>query len=154
MGNCFKFLQQGPYKPNRRPDNDLYFLSETNLDGQTLVPRIPKNFFTDNGLEDNTTKRVCFAPTIDNCLLGLSMNCKNKEFYVHVPVGLFSVIYPNKAQVPDVEITGEMWICKPVKIECVGKIKVDGGDGKPGRKYTYGDNIVDELFGWKWHYVM
>jgi hypothetical protein len=64
------------------------------------------------------------------------------------------VITPTRNQVPDVHITGERWICKPVKIECVGKIKVIDDDGKPGRKYTYGNGIEAELFGWKWHYVM
>ena len=154
MNNYFKSLQERYSKTNKVTENDLFFLSQTNMDGKTLTPRIPKNFFTENGFEDNKTKRVCFATSIDACLMGLSMNCKNKEFYVHVPVGMFSVITPTVNQVPDVHITGERWICKPVKIECVGKIKVTGDDGKPGRKYTYGNGIEAELFGWKWHYIM
>jgi hypothetical protein len=123
------------------------------MDGQILTPRIPRNFFTDNGFEDNKTRRVCFAPSIDKCLLGLSMNCKNKEYFVHVPIGSFAVIYPTKIDVPDVEITGEIWVCDPVKIECVGKIKVDDRNGLV-YKYTYGDNINDVLFGWNWHYIV
>lgn len=154
MNDYFRFLQEQHNNPNKKSMNKgLIFLSETNMDGKTLTPRVPKNFFTENGFEDNKTKRVCFTQSIDNCLLGLSMNCKNKEFYVHVPVGLYTVVYPTKAQVPDVELTGEAWICKPVKVECVGKIKVIGEDGLPGRKYTYGDGIVAELFGWKWRYI-
>jgi hypothetical protein len=123
------------------------------MDGQILTPRIPRNFFTDNGFEDNKTRRVCFAPSIDKCLLGLSMNCKNKEYFVHVPIGSFAVIYPTKIDVPDVEITGEIWVCDPVKIECVGKIRVDDRNGLV-YKYTYGDNISDVLFGWNWHYIV
>ena len=152
MNDYFKFLQQ---RSNRNLDNKgLIFLSETNMHGKTLTPRIPKNFFTKNGFEDNRTKRVCFTQSIDNCLLGLSMNCKGKEYYVHVPVGSFTVVYPTKAQVPDVDITGETWICEPVKVECLGKIRVIGEDGKPGRRYTYGNGIEAELFGWKWQYVV
>ena len=154
MNDYFRFLQEQFHNQNKKQDDKgLIFLSETNMDGKTLTPRVPKNFFTENGFEDNKTKRVCFAKSIDACLLGLSMNCKGKEFYVHFPVGDFKVVHPTKAQVPDVEITGETWVCQPVKIECVGKIKVIGDDGKPGRKYTYGNGIVAELFGWKWRYI-
>lgn len=153
MANYFKFLQD-QYNNSKKPQQKgLIFLSEINMNGQTLVPRIPKNFFTDNGLEDNKTNRVCFAQSIDKCLLGLSMNCKNKIFYVHTPVGQYSVYYPTKAQVPDIELTGEVWVCEPVKIECVGKIKVEDKSGIV-YSYTYGNNIKDELYGWKWHYIM
>ena len=154
MNDYFRFLQE-QYEKSRKPqEKGLIFLSENNMHGHTLTPRIPKNFFTDNGFEDNKTKRVCFAQSIDKCLLGLSMNCKGKVFYVHFPVGDYSPYYPTKAQVPDVELTGEVWVCKPVKIECVGKIKVISSDGLPGRKYTYGNGIEAELFGWKWKYIM
>ena len=155
MGNYFKFLQEQQMLSELRSNNKgLIFLSETNMDGQTLIPRVPKNFFTENGFEDNKTKRVCFAQSIDKCLMGLSMNCKGKEFYVHTPIGSFKTFHPTKAQVPDVHITGETWVCEPVKIKCLGKIRVVGDDGKPGRQYTYGNGIVAELFGWKWKYVV
>ena len=155
MDNYFKFLQEQQIRKNNSQTNKgLVFLSETNMHGQTLIPRIPRNFLTDNGFEDNKTKRVCFAQSIDKCLLGLSMNCKGKIFYVHTPVGQFKVIHPTKAQVPDVHLTGETWICEPVKIECLGKIKVIDDDGLPGRKYTYGNGIEAELFGWKWKYIV
>ena len=80
MNNYFKSLQERYSKTNKVTGNDLFFLSQTNMDGKTLTPRIPKNFFTENGFEDNKTKRVCFATSIDACLMGLSMNCTNKEF--------------------------------------------------------------------------
>lgn len=155
MNNYFKYLQEQQTRKNvRQANKGLIFLSETNMHGKTLIPRIPRNFLTDNGFEDNKTKRVCFAQSIDKCLLGLSMNCKGKIFYVHTPVGQFNVIHPTKAQVPDVHITGETWVCEPVKIECLGKIKVIDDDGLPGRKYTYGDGLEAELYGWKWKYIV
>ena len=151
MFNQFKRFQN----INRKDfNNQLLFLSETNLNGRTLKPRIPKNFFTENGFEDNRTKRVCFSPSIDSCLMCLSMNCKNKEFYVHVPVGNYRITYPTVHQVPDVQYTGEMWICEPVEVECIGKIKVENEDGVPAHVYTYGDGIEAKLFGWKWHYIV
>jgi hypothetical protein len=155
MNNYFKYLQEQEMRKNiRQANKGLIFLSETNMHGKTLIPRIPKNFFTENGFEDNKTKRVCFAQSIDKCLLGLSMNCKGKIFYVHTPVGQFNVIHPTKEQVPDVHITGETWICEPVKIECLGKIKVIGDDDLPGRKYTYGNGIEAELYGYMWKYIV
>ena len=155
MNNYFRYLQEQQTRNNvRRANKGLIFLSETNMHGKTLIPRIPRNFLTDNGFEDNKTKRVCFAQSIDKCLLGLSMNCKGKIFYVHTPVGQFNVIHPTKAQVPDVHITGETWVCEPVKIECLGKIKVIDDDGLPGRKYTYGNGLEAELYGWKWKYIV
>ena len=152
MDDYLKSLQK-IYESIHQKNINLFFLSQDNMNGKTLTPRVPKNFFTENGFEDNVTKRVCFAASVDKCLMGLSMNCKNKEFYVHVPVGDFKIITPTKKQVPDSGVTGEKWICKPVKIKCIGKIKVIDDDGKPGHKFTYGDNHEAELYGWKWEYV-
>ena len=141
------------YENMERKGNNLFFLSQNNMDGKILTPRIPKNYFTDNGFEDNKIKRVCFASSVDKCLMGLSMNCKDKEFYVHVPVGVFKVVTPTKKQVPDSGVTGEKWICAPVKIKCIGKIRVIDDDGKPGHEFTYGDGYKAELYGWKWEYI-
>ena len=47
MNNYFKFLQEQQIQKNSRQVNKgLIFLSETNMHGKTLTPRIPKNFFT------------------------------------------------------------------------------------------------------------
>ena len=43
---------------------NIYHLSETNLDGSTLSPRIPNNYMTKNGYEDNKTP----SPIFDNLL--------------------------------------------------------------------------------------
>jgi hypothetical protein len=154
MNNYFKHLQNQYNNPKQPQEKGLIFLSETNMNGKILTPRIPKNFLTDNGFEDNKTKRVCFTQSIDNCLLSLSINCKNKMFYVHTPVGNYSVYYPTRAQVPDVDITREIWVCEPVELKCLGKILVIDRDGLPGRRYTYGNGLMDELFGWKWKYIV
>ena len=137
---------------NESKSDNLYFISENNMDGKTLQPRIPNNYFTQNGYEENQTKRVCFSTSIDKCLMALSMNCKGKEYYVHQPVGEYTIINPTIKDVPDSKITGEKWITSPVKIKCVSKIKVLDDDGKDGKKFNYGENTA-ELYGWKWKYI-
>lgn len=137
---------------NESKSDDLYFISENNMDGKILQPRIPNNYFTKNGYEENQTKRVCFSTSIDKCLMALSMNCKGKEYYVHQPVGEYTIINPTIKDVPDSKITGEKWITSPVKIKCVSKIKVLDDDGKDGKKFNYGENTA-ELYGWKWKYI-
>ena len=137
---------------NESKSDNLYFISENNMDGKILQPRIPNNYFTQNGYEENQTKRVCFSTSIDKCLMALSMNCKGKEYYVHQPVGEYTIINPTIKDVPDSKITGEKWITSPVKIKCVSKIKVLDDDGKDGKKFNYGENRA-ELYGWKWEYI-
>lgn len=43
---------------------EVFFISTADLDRQTLIPRVPKNFLTEQGYEDNTTKRVCLSTSI------------------------------------------------------------------------------------------
>ena len=64
----------------------LYFLSTTSMDNTILQPRIPDNYLVKNGYEDNKTKRVCFAPSIDKWLMGLYRNLKGEKLCVHVAI--------------------------------------------------------------------
>lgn len=130
----------------------FYHLSEKNLDGRTLTPRVPSNFLIDNGYEDATTKRVCLSPFIDNALVAMSDNLKDKEFYVHVPAErLAGFKHPTEKQVPDVRITKEIWALKPVKLKCIGKIHVTEANDIAGT-YQYGDQKA-ELYSWCWEWV-
>ena len=135
----------------------LYFISETPIDSTTsIVPRIPNNFMTRNGYEDNTTPRVCFSTSIDGCLTGLSMNVSDKTFYVYHPISNARIITPTIKQVPDVKITNERWICDSVHLHYVGKIKAfdENGPKDDGIPYRYGKNNEHEArlyrWGWKW----
>ena len=135
----------------------LYFISETPIDSTTsIVPRIPNNFMTKNGYEDNTTPRVCFSTSIDGCLTGLSMNVSDKTFYVYHPISNARIITPTIKQVPDVKITNERWICDSVHLHYVGKIKAfdENGPKDDGIPYRYGKNNEHEArlyrWGWKW----
>lgn len=132
--------------------NKLFFLSDKNMNNKTLTPRTPNNYFTKNGYEDAKTKRVCFAPSIDKALMGLSANLTNKEFYVHVPIGEYKTYKPTKKEVPDSNITGEIWITNSVKVICIGKIVVIKDKGLKGHKFKYGDKEA-ELYDWKWEWV-
>ena len=129
----------------------LYFVSKVNMNNELLKPRIPDNYLTRNGYEDNKTSRVCFSETIEGCLSGLSQNINGWELYVHVPDGEYKVIKPTIKQVPDVNITKERWICSNVTIKCIGKIKVKD-NGKPGIKYKYGNNEA-ELYTWDYEWL-
>ena len=133
---------------------ELYFLSPDNMDGKTLSPRVPDNFLIKNGYEDGETPRVCFAKSIDGALMALSQNLKGKELYVHQPVDpdFNNIVEPSIEQVPDVELTTEVWYTDDIEVKTIGKILVEEDDGLPGHKYTYGDNEA-ELYGWKWKWL-
>ena len=135
-------------------ETNLIFLSDKNMDGKTLTPRVPNNFLIKNGYEDSTTSRICFASSIDKALMAISRNLKGEELYVHIPknINKKAIYKPTVKEVPDVKITGEIWYKEPVDLECVGKILITADDGKDGHKYTYG-NKTAELYGWNWEWV-
>lgn len=132
----------------------MYFISTSNMDNKTLEPRVVDNYFTRNGYEDNTTKRVSFAPSVNRCLMGLSQDVSNKDFYVYEPSDRSNLdIYkPNPKAVPDSSVTGELWVTTPVKLKRVGKIHCTGDDGKEGKKFNYGTHTA-ELYGWNFEWI-
>lgn len=140
------------YHTESKSNNQIYFISDKNMNGKVLSPRIPDNYFTRHGYEDTKTKRVCFTPSIDKSLMALSNNITGKEFYVHIAIGEYKVYKPTVKQVPDSKVTGELWVTKPVKVSCIGKIKVISDMGLPGHKFSYGDKEA-ELYDWKWEWV-
>jgi len=133
-------------------DKQYYHVSQSNLDGKTLQPSIPNNYFTKNGYEDNKTKRVCFTNSIDNCLRALSQKCTNMELYVHILDGNYNVYTPSIDEVPDCKVTGEVWVTKPCKVKCIGKIKVIGDRGEDSLPFKYG-NKTAELYDWDWEWI-
>jgi hypothetical protein len=139
------------YSKNKK----MYFISPTSMDNKVLTPRIPDNYFTKNNYEDNVTKRVCFAPSVDKCLMGLSMNLKDKEFFAHIPIEgqQLNIVHPSVKQVPDSKITGEIWVTNPVKIKCIGRIRVTGDSGKDGHKFKYGEKYYAELYDWDYEWI-
>lgn len=145
--NPWKALHEGV---SPKSHNTLYHLSERNLDGNILNPRIPSNYMTNNGFEENITPRVSFSTSINGCLRAMSMNLKDKELYVHKAVGKYDHKKISNREVPDQSITKEIWVTSNVKIECIGKIKI--GEAKDKElKYTYGKHTA-ELYDWDWEW--
>lgn len=130
---------------------EYYFVSESS-DIKSMVPRIPDNYMTRHGYEDSKTPRVCFAPSINSCLMALSQKCTGMEFYVYIPDGNYDIYHPSVSQVPDVNITGEVWIKSKVRVKKIGKIKVIGDKGLDGHPYRYG-NKTAELYDWDWKWI-
>ena len=103
-----------------------YHISESNLDGVVLKPRVPTSRM-DN--EDGRKRRVCFSTNIRGCLKGIDVECYlcfgDDEYYVHVPHNYKGKVYkPSEKEVPDSKETREKWFLNKVKVRCVGKIKV------------------------------
>ena len=126
-----------------------YFIS-SNDSLSELNPRVPDNYFTKNGYEDNATPRISFAPSIDKCLAGLSQNVEGNTYSVYKPIDIskHKVFKPNPKAVPDSLITDELWICESVKLEKVGSIKVTGNRGQAGKKFSYGDKTAELYDDW------
>ena len=135
---------------------NMYRLDHDNFDGKILQPQVPDNYFTRNGYEDNSTPRVCFARDIKHCLRAMSCNCTGMEFYVHVPLSFYDakshLKRPLSKEVPGADITGEIWITRPVKLLCIGKIRVIKDTGEKGFKFKYGPHTV-ELYDWEWEWI-
>lgn len=133
---------------------DYYLVYTSNCDGKTLNPKVPSNFLTKNGFEDNKTSRVIACNSINGCLRAAGKNLKGKRLFVHKIVSDETPHIPGPSQVPYSRITGEAWFTKPVKLKCIGQIMVIGDDGKPGYPYTYGPNKqVGKLKGWRYQWV-
>lgn len=135
----------------------FYFISQHGDWNESVIhPRVPSNFMTKNGYEENKIPRVCFSTSIDGCLRALSQNVNGKEFYVYNPEisSKHTVYKPTQKEVPDAKVTNEHWILQPVTLYCIGKIRVTGEKGN-GIPYKYGDKnqYTAELYDWKWKWI-
>lgn len=113
----------------------FYHLSKTD-DIKKLTPKVPAKVASrKNAFEDDTIKRVSFAPSIDGCILGLQLSKDdfiNGEviLYVYSPVNIVSKqIVSNKSIIGkklvfDAEVTKECWFLDEVKVELLGSITV------------------------------
>lgn len=139
-----------------RIDSYRYYHLSKESDLTELVPRIPDNFMTKNKYEDSKTPRVVFAPSINQCLMGLSRNLTNEEFYVYTPylIDLNKLKKPHINQVPDCEITGEVWSTEKIRVKKVGKIKVTKDAGKDGHPYIFGNQQKAELYDWEYRVLI
>lgn len=125
----------------------VYHISDKKLPSIKLNPRIPQNYMTNNGFEDNTTERVCVSKNIDGALKAMSMNLQGKQLHVYsLDIPDSEVYKPTVKEVPDGFITKELWIKKPVVMKYEKSIDVGKAKDKEFN-YKYGDNVAT-LYGW------
>ena len=130
---------------------ELFHVSEENLNNKVLTPRIPTNsWFIDNGYEDNKTPRICVTKSIDNCLIAIGDDIKDMVLNVYVLEKVDEELItkkPSKEEVPDVEVTNELWILNKARCKFLFRIKV----GNAIKELNY---ILDgKLYtAWKWNY--
>lgn len=127
------------------------FLSEQDMDGEVIVPRIPHNYFTENYYEDTITPRVCLSSTIEGALKAISSKRKiGTEFYVHTPMHECTIYHPTEQQVPDCKLTGEVWSKEPVRMTTIGKIRVT--ESTVTESFTYGKGLTGTLNGYSYEW--
>lgn len=102
-----------------------YHLSSEFLgNNPTLIPRIPLSVAD---IEDTTQPRICFAPSIEHCLIGItgticwSIPLKNANFYIYAIHKNSKVMRPSFEMVPDAEKSGEVWRIIPTTLKFQGK---------------------------------
>lgn len=138
----------------------LFHLSEKPLP-KIIYPRVPDNFLTQEGIEDNTIPRVCFSPSILHCLMA-KHNSNNKKYFVYEPLkyGDLEIIENREIVknnlVPDAEITKEIWSVAPVELKLIGMIKPLDSTGyiKEITRFINKDNVPIkfkmEIWGFDW----
>jgi len=106
----------------------LYHISEENQNNKVFKPRIPISAL-DSEFEDNRTKRICFASSMSGAYKAIDYGMYNATYYVHVPIGLDSIVKreklyrPDEKEVIDCKTTGEYWVLSNVKLKCIGIAK-------------------------------
>lgn len=112
--------------------NTYYHISRIFLgDNCIFEPKIPSTSHPFK--EDNKTPRICLAPTIHQCLMGISGSDKYHErwdfyfkdkfddLYIYIYIG--EVTEPTK--VPDVHRTNEKWLLVPSKLHFSHKLSYE-----------------------------
>mgnify|MGYP000081011234 CR=1 FL=1 len=102
-----------------------YHITKEKIKDSILIPKIPKNSYTERGVEDNTIPRVCFSNNVSNCITALCDSKLTGEIlYVYKTKQDKEFYFPTREQVPDYDYTHEMWSLEPIEVEYQYKIKV------------------------------
>jgi hypothetical protein len=112
----------------------MYHLSQNNLDGKTLIPKIPDNIFNKIGLEDKKIPRISFSTTISQCITAIGYNRvkdnPDKKYIVFEPEDYNKIKIISNEEiirqnlVVDAKQSGEIWVISNVKLKRVGMIEV------------------------------
>lgn len=127
----------------------LYHISE-NPNLTVMTPRIPQNRLVSKGYENGTIGRVCFAPTIADCISAAPRGKAGEVLYIYLAQGVNpEYIYkPTINDVPDSKYTHEIWYLKPVNVKRVGVIVV--GDAYLEQRFL-GPQSFEKHFTLRWH---
>jgi len=133
---------------------NLYYASETNLNGRVLHPVFPT---ISHAASD--TPRICFSTSISGALSMIGSDLTGKTLYIHRPVhqSLLSIA-PNDEiiaeGVHEAFYTGETWILEDVQLELDCIVKVTRSkllrhsyDGKEIQIYAHDWETCDEPGG-------
>lgn len=134
----------------------IYHVSpQYKVNGMVLTPRVPSNYYTENGYEDDTIKRISFSESINGALAALHNVSDGDIVHVYTTDNTSRVV-PNKdiqQYVPDAKYTQEVWITHPVRVKYYKSIVViqpkQKGEGydRP-LKFEYAPNKVAEFWYW------
>lgn len=127
----------------------LYHISE-NPNLTVMTPRVPQNRLVSKGYENGTIGRVCFAPTIADCISAAPRGKAGEVLYVYLAQGVNPeyVYKPTINDVPDSKYTHEVWYLKPVNVKKVGVIVV--GDAYLEQRFL-GPKSFEKHFTLRWH---
>lgn len=121
-------------------------------DGEVIYPVVPKSIRTNHGEEDGKTERVSLFPSIRSSLESFKgQNLRGAKMDVFTVIGLRkeSLVEPEINQLPEKDLTGEIWSIAPIKVKFLTKIQV--GDLVRKDYYTYGPKAKKgELNIYKW----
>lgn len=108
---------------------ELYHISP-NHDLKSMEPRVPSSKLS---YENAVTKRICFAPTLAQCVNAIPPSRRSGVMSVYVPIITPDTtgFKPSKTQVSDVGITGEIWLTTDVKLKKIGIINLDKNTYNP-----------------------
>lgn len=95
-----------------------------------MIPRVPRNDMVSNGFEDSTVKRISFANSIGNCLVGIAKNLTGRKFRVYALDYMPKGMYPSTDLVPDAAVTHEYWVTEKVTPVYLGVIQAVSGKPK------------------------
>ena len=133
----------------------IYHLSDVNHDGEIFEPRYYKGDNYKSGNERGV-KRVCFSDHINGALLSIvPQGATDGEMFVHIPDSDVKVYSTDTNDIYDSNATHELWVKEPVKMKCIGKIKIIGMDTSKSRttvnvKNKHYNKVKLFDFKWKW----
>lgn len=129
----------------------LYHISKNKVG--LMTPRIPVSEF-----EDQSIPRICFATSIQGCLIGANedKDIRGEVFHVYT-IETDDYYIPSESEVADVKVTGEVWIKYAVEPDYLYDIRVEKAISSsvaeiagnivdvPHWKYTILNPVQDDL---------